>query len=299
MKKITIANIISGVLFAILFIVSFYFSKKVSAYTIKSYALQISNILCLGISLYCFIPKKKSQIIIQKKRNKLSKKGVLSLILILLLIPLTIYIGIVYLKDRKYYFISLLIILETIIAFFLAFEERKPQARELIIISVLCALGIAGRVAFSAIPQFKPVIALVIISGLFFGGETGFLVGAVTAFVSNFFFVQGAWTPWQMFATGIVGFLSGVLFNAGIIKGTKIGTSIYGFLVTLIIYSLIMNFSSVVMAQEKITIPTILSYIAMGFPLDLIHSTSTAFFMWFGFDAMSEKLERIKTKYGI
>ena len=74
------------------------------------------------------------------------------------------------------------------IPFGFAFENRKPKARELVIISALCAIGVAGRTAFFMLPQFKPVAAIVIISGVAFGGETGFLVGAITAFVSNFFF---------------------------------------------------------------------------------------------------------------
>ena len=94
-----------------------------------------------------------------------------------------------------------------------AFENRKPKARELVIISALCAIGVAGRTAFFMLPQFKPVAAIVIISGVAFGGETGFLVGAITAFVSNFFFGQGPWTPWQMFSFGIIGFLAGIMFQ--------------------------------------------------------------------------------------
>ena len=99
------------------------------------------------------------------------------------------------------------------IPFAFAFENRKPKARELVIISSLCAIGVVGRTAFFMLPQFKPVAAIVIISGVAFGGETGFLVGAITAFVSNFFFGQGPWTPWQMFSFGIIGFLAGIMFQ--------------------------------------------------------------------------------------
>ncbi|MFR8974727.1 MAG: hypothetical protein ACLVG9_01890, partial [Eubacteriales bacterium] len=107
--------------------------------------------------------------------------------MVLLAVPLTIFIGCFYLADRKYYFISLMIILETFLPFGMVFEGRKPQARELVIVSVLCALAVAGRAAFFMLPQFKPVVAVVIIAGVCFGGETGFLVGAVTGCVSNLF----------------------------------------------------------------------------------------------------------------
>ena len=63
------------------------------------------------------------------------------------------------------------------------------------------------------LPQFKPVLALTIIAGVAFGGEVGFLVGAMTMLTSNMIFGQGPWTPWQMFAMGIIGFLAGVLFK--------------------------------------------------------------------------------------
>ncbi|MBQ9108630.1 MAG: ECF transporter S component, partial [Oscillospiraceae bacterium] len=104
--------------------------------------------------------------------------------------------------------------------FFLVFEGRKPKPRELVVIAVLCAIGVAGRGAFFMLPQFKPVLALTIIAGVAFGGEAGFLVGAVTMLVSNMIFSQGPWTPWQMFSMGAIGFLSGVLFRKGLLRRT-------------------------------------------------------------------------------
>ena len=201
--------------------------------------------------------------------------------------------------DRKYYFISLLIILETMIPFCMAFEWAKPKARELIVISVLCAIAVAGRAAFFSLPQFKPVVAIVIITGVCFGAETGFLVGSITGFVSNFFYGQGPWTPWQMFAFGIIGFMAGILFKKGLLRKTKASLCIFGFAATLVIYGGIMNPASVIMYQNKITWQMIISAYMVGVPLDLIHSLSTAFFLWFIAEPMIEKLERVKIKYGI
>lgn len=188
---------------------------------------------------------------------------------------------------------------ETLLPFCMMFEHRKPQARELVVVSVLCALAVSGRAAFSMLPQFKPVAALVIIGGVCFGGETGFLTGAVTAFVSNFFFGQGPWTPWQMFAFGLIGLLAGILFQKGMISKTKGSLSAFGFLVTFIIYGGIMNPASVIMWQNSINGAMLLSAYAMGLPFDLIHAFSTAFFLWFIAEPMIEKLERIKIKYGL
>ena len=133
----------------------------------------------------------------------------------------------------------------------MVFEQRKPQARELIIVSILCAIAIAGRAAFYMLPQFKPVAALVIIAGVCFGGETGFLVGAITGFVSNFFFGQGPWTPWQMFSFGIIGFISGVLFRKGFLRKSRASLCMFGFAATLVIYGGIMNPASVIIWQAE------------------------------------------------
>ena len=148
-----------------------------------------------------------------KHKGKLSKRTIASMFLILILIPVTIWIGITLFDDRKYFVISLAIAVYCMLPFFLIFEGRKPQARELLTIAVLVAIAVAGRAAFFMVPSFKPVVAVTIISAVCFGAESGFLVGALSMLSSNMLFGQGPWTPWQMFAAGIIGFLAGILFQ--------------------------------------------------------------------------------------
>ena len=214
-------------------------------------------------------------------------------------VPLTIFVGSHYLGDQKYLFISLLILLEGMLPFFFVFEDRRPKARELVLIAALCALGVAGRFAFYMLPQCKPVAALTIISGAAFGGETGFLVGSLTMLVSDMIFQQGPWTPWQMFAMGMIGFLAGLLFRKNLHRKKKIIFCIYGFLSVMILYGGIMNFSSMVMGRANFNWPTILSYFGMGLPMDAVHAAATAIFLFLLSDPMLEKLRRIKEKYGL
>ena len=234
-----------------------------------------------------------------KKAKLIPHRTIFAILLFLLVIPLTIYAGTYFGNNKKYFVTSLLVMLETIIPFCMAFERRNPKAREIVVISVLCALAVASRSAFFMLPQFKPVIALIIISGITFGGETGFLVGAVTGLVSNFFFGQGPWTPWQMFAMGIIGFLAGAIFKKGILKRTKITLAAFGFLATFLIYGGIMNPASIIMWQDSITIKMLIASYMAGLPFDIIHASSTAFFLWFIAEPMIDKLERIKVKYGL
>ena len=140
----------------------------------------------------------------QEKKRSFSKRMILSALLILVAIPLTIYIG-WNISERQFYITSLLIIVYTMIPFFLVFEKRKPQAKELVVIAVMCAIAVVSRAAFIWLPHFKPMTAIIIITGVALGAEAGFLTGAMTGFVSNFIFGQGPWTPWQMFAFGIAG----------------------------------------------------------------------------------------------
>lgn len=235
----------------------------------------------------------------QKDSERLNKRTIFSVFLILVVIPLTMAFGIVFLNDRKYYIISLLIIVYTMIPFFMVFEKRKPQARELVVISVLCAIAVAGRGAFFMLPQFKPVVAIVIISGVCFGAESGFLVGAVTGFVSNMFFGQGPWTPWQMFCFGIIGFLAGILFKKGFLSKKRIPLCIYGGIATFIIYGGIINFGSLIMAVSKFSWKALLATYISGIPFDMVHAIATMFFLFILSNSMIEKLDRIKKKYGL
>lgn len=234
-----------------------------------------------------------------KHKGKLSKRTIASMFLILILIPVTIWIGITLFDDRKYFVISLAIAVYCMLPFFLIFEGRKPQARELLTIAVLVAIAVAGRAAFFMVPSFKPVVAVTIISAVCFGAESGFLVGALSMLSSNMFFGQGPWTPWQMFAAGIIGFLAGILFQKGWLKARKISLCIYGFLATVFIYGGIMNPASLVMTSYAVTKRNLLAIYMSGLPVDLVHASATVIFLWIASKPMIEKLERIKVKYGM
>lgn len=218
---------------------------------------------------------------------------------VLLSAPVTLFVGSCYLDNQRYYFIALLILLECMAPFFLIFEGRKPQARELVILAVLCGFAVAGRAALFMLPQFKPVMAVVIISGAALGGEAGFLVGALSMLLSNMLFSQGPWMPWQMFAMGLIGFLSGVLFQKGLLARSRGALCTFGALCALIIYGGIMNPASALIWAHTLSKELVLTYYLAGFPMDLMHAVSTALFLWFAAEPMLEKLERVKTKYGL
>ena len=266
---------------------------------LKLYGILLAALLVFALSISRKADRPDYLMQTPLEKRKLKKRTIFATLLILLLIPLTLFVGVYYFDGRKYYFISLLILLECMLPFFLIFEGRKPQARELVLIAVLVALNVAGRAAFFMLPEFKPVVAMTILAGVAFGGETGFLVGAMTMLVSNMLFSQGPWTPWQMFSMGIIGWLAGVLYRKGVLRRGRLSLCIFGVIASTIIYGGIMNPASALMWAHTINWKIILSYYITGIPVDLVRAMATFVFLWLGAEPMLEKLDRIKTKYGL
>ena len=142
-------------------------------------------------------------------------------------------------------------------------------------------------------------LALTIISGVALGGETGFLVGAVTMLASNVLFSQGPWTPFQMFAMGIIGFLAGVLFRRGWLRRSRAALCVFGAIAAVVIYGGIMNPVSALLYARTLEWKVIAAYYVTGFPMDCVHAAATVFFLWVLAEPMLEKLDRIKVKYGL
>ncbi len=298
-RKPLFFKILGGLFFTLLFILTVYIHiTKDDFSNLIVVLLQLAELLFLWLALSCFLPIQKRDLP-QKEKQKFSKRTAISFLVVFLVVPLTMFAGIWFFKDQKYYLVSILMILEILVPFFVMFEKKRPEARELVIVSVLCAMAVAGRTVLSMIPQFKPLVAIVILAGVAFGGETGFLVGAVSGFLSNFFFGQSALTPWQMFCFGIIGFVAGVLFKKGMLSRSKLSLSVFGFIAIMLLYGGIINLASLFMWQPNPTWELVIYTYVMGIPFDVIHGAATAFFLWFLAEPMLEKLDRIKTKYGI
>jgi len=117
------------------------------------------------------------------------------------------------LGSNMYLIGSFLIVVYTLIPFIMVFENRKPKAREVVLIAMMSALTVVIHMFFHLTLPLQAGTAMVIISGISLGPEAGFLVGALSRLVCNFYMGQGPWTPWQMFCWGLLGFLAGLTFN--------------------------------------------------------------------------------------
>ncbi len=227
----------------------------------------------------------------------MKKSNVAMLVVFVALIPLTLFLGDM-LPGKGYYLTGVLIIFEIAVPFFMMFEKRKPQARELVVLAVMIALAVIGRVAVP-IPHFKAAFAVIMLTGIAFGPEAGFIVGAVTAFASNFFYGQGAYMPWQMIAYGAGGMLAGFVFIKNKKPRKPWMLAVFGFFSTLLWIGPILDTSHVFIMMPEISFAAFTASLAAGFPVNVSQGISTAIMMFVFGKPLLEKLNRIKQKYGM
>ena len=155
------------------------------------------------------LKKKNESHYMAAARKRLALTAFLIFLVIPALIALTVFLG----SKRLYMPLSILILVMVMAPFFMIFERRRPRAREVVLIAMMSALTVASHTFFHIAFPVQIGTAMVIISGISLGPEAGFLIGAMSRFVCNFYMGQGAWTPWQMFCWGLLGFLAGLAFN--------------------------------------------------------------------------------------
>ena len=226
----------------------------------------------------------------------MKKSNIAMLIVFLVLIPLTLFLG-DKLPGKGYYITGVIIIAELYLPFFMMFEKRKPQARELVVLAVMIALAVIGRVAIP-IPHFKAAFAIIMLTGIAFGPEAGFIVGAITAFASNFFYGQGAYMPWQMMAYGAGGMLAGFTFIRNKIRKPWL-MAIFGFLANVLWIGPILDSSHIFIMMPEFNFASLTASLVSGFPVNVSQGISTAIMMFVFGRPLLEKLDRVKRKYGM
>lgn len=191
--------------------------------------------------------------------------------------------------------LTLLVVVAALMVFFAGFELSKPSLRQVLPAVVLGSLAAAGRILFAAIPDFKPVSAVCILAGVVFGRRTGFLVGAFAALASNFFFGQGPWTPWQMYAWGMIGYTAGIFQEQGLFKHQAVLYA-YG-LFSGLLYGFLLNSWHIVGFVQPLNWESALIAYAVSLPFDLTHGIATVAFLLVIYAPWKKKLSRVKEKY--
>lgn len=193
--------------------------------------------------------------------------------------------------------LSCLILVAALFPFFAEFEDSRPRPRDMVPIAVMSAIAALGRVLFAAVPSFTPSSAVVLITGISLGPEAGLLTGALSALASNMALGQGPWTPWQMYAWGMIGFIGGSLHRAGCFKRRWI-LYIFGML-SGILFGWFMNLQYLIGYVKPITLGAVLTSFGASAVMDVTHGASVVLFLLLLYKPWCKKLDRLKKKYGI
>ncbi len=207
-------------------------------------------------------------------------------------IPLIVAAGIFVFDEKRWAMIILGVAVCTVLLFLSGFDSKKTGSRRLILSAVLAALSVAGRF----IPLFKPVTAITMIAGIWLGGEAGFLVGSMSALVSNIYFGQGPWTPFQMFAWGMIGLLSGQF--SGLLRKSRLILLLAGALAGGF-YSIIMDVWTVLWYNGSADLSLYTAAILTALPHTILYALSNLIFLAVLARPIGEKLSRVKIKYGV
>ncbi len=194
----------------------------------------------------------------------------------------------------RYALFSLLIALFACVPVLLRYERREPAIREMMVLAVMTALAVAGRVTLALLPGVSPVTTLVVITALYIGKEAGFMTGAMVALLSNLYFGQGPWTPIQMIAWGSIGFIAGLL--EGPLKRNRWLLAVFG-AVSGVLYSLITDVYTVTWVDGTFTPALYLAKIITALPFTALYAGSNAVLLVLLSRPIGRKLERARNKW--
>jgi len=189
--------------------------------------------------------------------------------------------------------ITLSVLLILFLSYFY-FEKSSMGTKEIALVATLSAFSAVCRVPFYIIPSVQPTTFLVALSGLVFGSYEGFLIGSTAAFISNIFLGQGPWTPWQMFAWGIIGAISGILG----INNKRLSSEVFGIICFFygILFGWITNLWVILSGLKVINFETILSTNLTSFPIDIMHAGGNFIFVILFYDKFYKILVRFKKR---
>ena len=223
------------------------------------------------------------------------KRGIFAT-LFLVLIPACVVIVTMTVPTRSYLPLSFGLLLFSLIPLFLRFQKKEIGTFTLVLTAALSALSIVSRIAFAPFPGFKPVTALTVITALSLGPDAGYMCGALTALVSNVYFGQGPWTPFQMAIWGGIGYFAGLF--AETLKRHRSLLLLYGAF-SGAAFSLLMDVWTAIWMDGIFRWERYLALVSVGLPFTLIYTVSNVIFLWVLQRPIQGAIDRVKTKYGI
>jgi energy-coupling factor transport system substrate-specific component len=176
---------------------------------------------------------------------------------------------------------------------FKMYEAKKPPVESIVLIAVLTAIATVGRIILMSIPAVNLASFIIIMVGIVFGKEEGFLVGALTAFVSGLFMGMGYWVLFQMLAWGLMGASAGFLAS----RFDSVGFRIVFGLLWGFFYGWITDISAIFYSGTALEITPIIALYLNGVSYDLTHGVTNAVLLVVLYDWFKKMFTRAKVKY--
>ena len=208
------------------------------------------------------------------------------------LIPSLVAISAFVFEGQRYLIVSLGIAVLALLLFMTGFERKNIGSRRMVITAIMTALAVFGRF----IPVFKPIAAICVLTAVYLGAEAGFFCGSLSVLLSNIYFGQGPWTPFQMLGFGLIGLFAGYLSELFI--RSRLALLAYGALSGLA-YSFIMDIWTVLWYSGGFDPGLYLTALVSAIPFTIIYVVSNVAFLLFLHKPLGAKLNRIKIKYGV
>ena len=219
-------------------------------------------------------------------------RRILKILIPFVLIPAAAVSGVLLFDERKHLMVSLAVAILSLVLFYTGFEKKSTGTRRMVLVAIMTAVSVLGRF----IPFFKPITAITVITAMYLGSGAGFLVGSLSALISNFYFGQGPWTAFQMLSWGLIGWVAGLLAKQLI--NNRILLYAYGVL-SGIAFSLIMDVWTVLWYNAGFDGKLYLASVTAAIPHTVLYAVSNLIFLIVLAKPFGEKLERIKLKYGV
>lgn len=223
-------------------------------------------------------------------------KRVVIILVPCIMLPLIVAVGVWDRDGTIYAEMSLLVAIVACVLVILSFEKHTTHVRKIVLISVMTSLSVLGRFVFAVVPGFKPMTAVIVITAMYLGKEAGFLTGVLTALLSNMYFGQGPWTPFQMLSFGWIGFFAGILRNR--LKHSTLILCLYG-IVSGVFYSFVMDIWTVLWYQDGFSVERYLVALGTAVPYTLSYAISNVIFLCLLGKTIGKRLNRMVLKYRI
>jgi len=186
-----------------------------------------------------------------------------------------------------------IVILSSLVFAILKGERKIQHSNPLMILALVTAFCIAGRILLQPLPNIQPVTVTIILVGIYYRSPWAIAVSGVVALSTNLVFLgHGPWTIFQFIGWSVVGIAGSVFADKLLIDG-KIALN------RLMIFSAVSAFAFDWIVSASILLnhdfSTFYPYLANGLLFDVFHALGNAAFVILLANPLGEIMSRHRT----